>query len=120
MSERISESTATNDLSRLVSALNLALNSQNDAVIPSGQFGFKATIQTDKTVLSSTDFDFEFDDQQEQEALEKEFSRQKKKYSKRYQGTHLKEKIIDTLLRKGYNYEHIKELLNREGALDDE
>ena len=45
---------------------------------------------------------------------------QKKKYSKRYQGTHLKEKIIDTLLRKGYNYEHIKELLNREGALDDE
>ena len=48
------------------------------------------------------------------------FSRQKKKYSKRYQGTHLKEKIIDTLLRKGYNYEHIKELLNREGALDDE
>lgn len=61
MSERISESTTTSDLSRLVSALNLALNSQNDTVIPSGQFGFKATIQTDKTVLSSTDFDFEFD-----------------------------------------------------------
>ena len=76
------------------------------------------TSETIERALS--DFDFEFDDQQEQEALEKEFSRQKKKYSKRYQGTHLKEKIIDTLLRKGYNYEHIKELLNREGALDDE
>lgn len=61
MSERISESTTTTDLSRLVSSLNLALNSQNDAVIPSGQFGFKAIIQTDKTVLSSADFDFEFD-----------------------------------------------------------
>ena len=76
------------------------------------------TSETIERALS--DIDFEFDDQQEQEALEKEFSRQKKKYSKRYQGTHLKEKIIDTLLRKGYNYEHIKELLNREGALDDE
>ena len=44
----------------------------------------------------------------------------KKKYIKKYHGNQLKEKIIDTLLRKGYNYEHIKELLNEEGALNDE
>ena len=39
---------------------------------------------------------------------------------KKYQGNQLKEKIIDTLLRKGYNYEHIKELIYKEGALNDE
>lgn len=66
------------------------------------------------------DFDFELDDQKEQEALEKEFVKQVRRYSKKYQGANLKEKIIDTLLRKGYNYEHIKELLNKEGALEDE
>lgn len=66
------------------------------------------------------DYDFDFDDQKEQKALEKEFVKQKKKYIKKYQGKQLKEKIIDTLLRKGYNYEHIKELLNKEGALNDE
>lgn len=66
------------------------------------------------------DYDFDFDDQKEQIALEKEFIKQKKKYQKKYQGNQLKEKIIDTLLRKGYNYEHIKELINKEGALNDE
>ncbi len=66
------------------------------------------------------DYDFDFDDQKEQKALEKEFIKQKKKYIKKYQEKQLKEKIIDTLLRKGYNYEHIKELLNKEGALNDE
>ena len=66
------------------------------------------------------DYDFEFDAQKEHEALNKEFEKQKRKYQKRYEGAKLKEKIIDTLLKKGYNYEHIKELLNEEGALDDE
>jgi len=32
----------------------------------------------------------------------------------------LKEKIINNLLRKGYNYEDIKEIMNKEGALEDE
>lgn len=66
------------------------------------------------------DYDFDFDAQKEQMALEKEFIKQKKKYLKKYQGNQLKEKIIDTLLRKGYNYEHIKELIYKEGALNDE
>lgn len=66
------------------------------------------------------DYNFEFDDQKEQLALEKEFIKQKKKYQKKYQDKQLREKIIDTLLRKGYNYEHIRELINQEGALDNE
>lgn len=66
------------------------------------------------------DFDFEFDDIKEKASLEKEFIKQKKKHAKKYHGNKLKEKIIDTLLRKGYNYEHIKDLLNEEGALEDE
>lgn len=66
------------------------------------------------------DYDFEYDINKEQEALRKEFEKQKHKFQKKYKDSHLKEKIIDTLLRKGYNYEHIKELINEEGALDDE
>ena len=66
------------------------------------------------------DYDFEYDINKEQEALRKEFEKQKHKFQKKYKDSQLKEKIIDTLLRKGYNYEHIKELINEEGALDDE
>ena len=40
------------------------------------------------------DYDFDFDDQKELMALEKEFIKQKKKYLKKYQGNQLKEKII--------------------------
>ena len=76
------------------------------------------TSETIERALS--DYDFEYDADKEHEALEKEFNKQKSKFQKKYQGSLLKEKIIDTLLRKGYNYEHIKELLNEEGALDNE
>lgn len=67
-----------------------------------------------------SDYDFKFDYEKEQQALEKEFLKQKKKYIKKYRDQQLKEKIIDSLLRKGYNYEHIKEIINKEGALDNE
>lgn len=67
-----------------------------------------------------SDYDFEFDYEKEHNALEKEFIKQKKKYSKKYDTNQLKEKIINNLLRKGYNYEDIKEIMNREGALEDE
>lgn len=66
------------------------------------------------------DYDFEFDYEKEHNALEKEFIKQKKKYSKKYDTNQLKEKIINNLLRKGYNYEDIKEIMNKEGALEDE
>ena len=67
-----------------------------------------------------SDYDFEFDYEKEHNALEKEFIKQKKKYSKKYDNNQLKEKIINNLLRKGYNYEDIKEIMNKEGALEDE
>lgn len=67
-----------------------------------------------------SDYDFEFDYEKEHNALEKEFIKQKKKYSKKYDANQLKEKIINNLLRKGYNYEDIKEIMNKEGALEDE
>lgn len=67
-----------------------------------------------------SDYDFKFDYEKEQQALEKEFLKQKKKHIKKYHDQQLKEKIIDSLLRKGYNYEHIKEIINKEGALDNE
>ena len=66
-----------------------------------------------------SDYDFEFDYEKEHNALEKEFIKQKKKYSKKYDTNQLKEKIINNLLRKGYNYEDIKEIMNKEGALED-
>ena len=67
-----------------------------------------------------SDYDFEFDYEKEHNALEKEFIKQKKKYSKKYDTNQLKEKIINNLLRKGYNYEDIEEIMNKEGALGDE
>lgn len=67
-----------------------------------------------------SDYDFEFDYEKEHNALEKELIKQKKKYSKKYDTNQLKEKIINNLLRKGYNYEDIKEIMNKEGALEDE
>ena len=62
MSERVFENGSTSSTSRLITALNLALSSENIApAIPEGQFGFSAVIETDKTILDSKEFDFEFD-----------------------------------------------------------
>ena len=57
------------------------------------------------------DYDFEYDDEKEKIALEKDTSKAIVKYSKKYSGKELKNKLIDTLLRKGYNYEDIKNIL---------
>lgn len=61
MSERIFDGKSTSDTSRLITALNMALSENTEGITPYGQFGFSAVIQTDKTVLNSSDFDFEFD-----------------------------------------------------------
>ena len=57
------------------------------------------------------DYDFEYDDEKEKMALEKDTNKAIAKYSKKYSGKELKNKLIDTLLRKGYNYEDIKNIL---------
>ena len=62
MSERIFETGGETNTSRLITALNLALSSENlSPPVPDGQFGFSAVVETDKTILSSKEFDFEFD-----------------------------------------------------------
>lgn len=62
MSERIYENGGASNVSRLVDALHLALsNGDSTPAAPEGLFNFSAVIETDKTILSSKDFDFEFD-----------------------------------------------------------
>ena len=51
------------------------------------------------------------DNEKEKFALEKDMTKALNRYSKKIQGKELKNKIIDTLLKKGYNYEDIKHIL---------
>lgn len=67
---------------------------------------------TNETIeRAMNDYDFEYDDEKEKIALEKETNKAILKYSKKYSGKELRNKLIDTLLRKGYNYEDIKNIL---------
>ena len=67
---------------------------------------------TNETIEKAmNDYDFEYDDEKEKMALEKDTNKAIAKYSKKYSGKELKNKLIDTLLRKGYNYEDIKNIL---------
>lgn len=76
---------------------------------------------TNETIEKAlSDYDFKFDHEKEHDALEKEYIKQKNKYLRKYEDKQLKEKIINSLLRKGYNYEDIKEIMNREGAPENE
>lgn len=62
MTERILDGRGVSGASRLIKALDMAISS--DAVVPAtppGMFGFSAVIETDKTILNSSEFDFEFD-----------------------------------------------------------
>lgn len=62
-----------------------------------------------------SDYDFVYDDEKEKYALEKDVDKIYKKYSKKLNSSELKNKLIDTLLRKGYNYDDIKNvLINKE------
>ena len=56
-------------------------------------------------------YDFEYDKEKEKLALEKDMTKVYNRYSKKLQGKELKNKMIDTLLKKGYNYEDIKHIL---------
>lgn len=60
--ERITEGLNTDKASKLITALNLGLSQTESAIeLPSGQYGFKATIETDKTKLTNDVLDFEYD-----------------------------------------------------------
>ena len=57
------------------------------------------------------EYDFEYDLDKEKAALEKDYFKAHHRYEKKLKGKDLKNKIIDTLLKKGYNYEDIKNIL---------
>lgn len=56
-------------------------------------------------------YDFEYDHEKEQQALEKDYYKAYNRYNRKLTDNELKNKIIDTLLKKGYNYEDIKHIL---------
>ena len=55
-----SDPTPLSRKSRLIDALKSGLNASPELNIPDGLFGFTAEIATDKVLLKSSDFDFEF------------------------------------------------------------
>ena len=57
------------------------------------------------------ELDFEYDLEKEKLALEKDYLKASHRYEKKLEGKDLRNKIIDTLLKKGYNYEDIKNIL---------
>ncbi len=60
-----------------------------------------------------------FDIVKEKETLEKELMKCQRKYQRKYQGDELIQRCIDGLLKKGYRYEDIKEIVERGEVLDD-
>ncbi len=70
---------------------------------------------TNETIEKAmSDYDFEYDNQKEKELLNKDFQKLFNKYSKKYSGSQFKNKLVDSLLRKGYNYDDIKKLIEKE------
>ncbi|MBM6842130.1 RecX family transcriptional regulator [[Clostridium] spiroforme] len=67
------------------------------------------TIDTIEKAMS--DYDFIYDDEKEKQTLEKEIDKIYKRYSMKLNSKELKNKLIDSLLRKGYNYDDIKSVL---------
>mgnify|MGYP002597882595 CR=1 FL=1 len=67
----------------------------------------KINKKVNKTLIN----DFEYDLEKEKLALEKDYLKASHRYEKKLEGKDLRNKIIDTLLKKGYNYEDIKNIL---------
>lgn len=55
--------------------------------------------------------EIETDEEVEQELLQKELDKQYRKYSRKYTGYSLQQRLIQALLRKGYDYQQIQESL---------
>lgn len=65
------------------------------------------------------DYDFTYNQDNERQAVEKDFVKLYMRHSKKLKGKELQNKLIDTLLKKGYNYEIIKEVITK-GDYDNE
>lgn len=92
------------------------LNSSHKAIIKRirDRLYFKGF--TNETIeRAMADYDFNYSAQKEEEALTHDFYKQLNKYQRKLSGVALNEKLIDVLLRKGYNYENIKQLIKQRG-----
>lgn len=60
MSVSVTTNEANTQVSRLISAVNMGIQSVNTSIGESAQFGFTAIIETPSVVINNNDFDFEF------------------------------------------------------------
>ncbi|EHJ55995.1 hypothetical protein HMPREF9318_01347 [Streptococcus urinalis FB127-CNA-2] len=63
---------------------------------------------TEMITISLKKLPLEKDETQEKNLLDKELEKQYRKYSKKYQGYELKQRLIQSLFRKGFGYDDIK------------
>jgi Glycosyltransferase len=70
---------------------------------------------TNETVEKAmSDYDFTYSEKKEEEIMIHEYEKQINRYKKKLSGNTLEEKIIDVLLRKGYNYDSIKQIIKKQ------
>ncbi len=63
-----------------------------------------------------SNFNFDFSKEKEEKALQLEYEKQYEKWSRKLSGQQLDNKLIDVLLKKGYNYESIKQVIQQKGG----
>lgn len=70
---------------------------------------------TNETVeRAMSDYDFTYSEKKEEEVMINEYKKQINRYKRKLSGTALDEKVIDVLLRKGYNYDSIRQLIKKQ------
>jgi 1,2-diacylglycerol 3-alpha-glucosyltransferase len=70
---------------------------------------------TNETIeRAMSDYDFTYSEKKEEEVLINEYEKQMSRYKRKLSGSTLDEKVIDVLLRKGYNYDSIKQIINKQ------
>ena len=70
---------------------------------------------TNETIeRAMSDYDFTYSEKKEEEVLINEYEKQVSRYKRKLSGSALDEKVIDVLLRKGYTYDSIKQIINKQ------
>lgn len=68
----------------------------------------------DVEIILNLLYNLKINKEKEYKILEKDYSKMKDKYSKKYTGRELNNKIVNALISKGYNYSDISEFINSE------
>ncbi|MDD8049463.1 MAG: RecX family transcriptional regulator [Thomasclavelia sp.] len=98
---------------------NSYFNSQKQTINKIKQKLFIKGFTNDTIDRAMSDYDFSYNEEKEKIALDKEYNKMYARYIRKYNGKELKNKITDGLLKKGFNYDLIREKMN-EGDFDDE